>query len=86
MNAHDFTYWLQGFAELQSEPPTAEQWQAIKDHLALVFTKVTPARAAPNQWSPNVFEPLRTSSPLMPNIIQQPNTGTPIPERATCTC
>jgi hypothetical protein len=42
MDALQFAYWLQGFAELTSEAPTAEQWQAIKDHLATVFKKVTP--------------------------------------------
>ena len=42
MTTEQFTYWLQGFAELHPEPPTAEQWQAIRDHLALVFEKRTP--------------------------------------------
>jgi hypothetical protein len=46
MNAHDFAYWLQGFAELTDAPPSPDQWQAIKDHLALVFSKVTPPRNA----------------------------------------
>lgn len=42
MTAEQFAYWLQGFAELNAQPPTAEQWQSIRDHLALVFNKVTP--------------------------------------------
>jgi hypothetical protein len=42
MTAEQFTYWLQGYAELNDAPPTPEQWQAIRDHLALVFNKVTP--------------------------------------------
>lgn len=42
MTTEQFAYWLQGFAELNTEPPTAEQWQAIRDHLALVFEKKTP--------------------------------------------
>lgn len=42
MNAEQFTYWLQGYAELTTDTPSAEQWQSIKDHLALVFKKVTP--------------------------------------------
>lgn len=86
MNAHDFTYWLQGFAELQSDPPTAEQWQAIKDHLALVFNKVTPQRGPGLAgWPPRQIGQPYIGSPLIP-AIQQPNTGTPIPERVTCTC
>lgn len=42
MTSEQFAYWLQGFAELHETPPTAEQWQSIREHLALVFTKVTP--------------------------------------------
>ena len=42
MDAQQFTYWLQGFAELNEAPPTPEQWKSIRDHLALVFQKVTP--------------------------------------------
>lgn len=44
MTPEQFAYWLQGFAELtegQAQPSPA-QWQAIKDHLATVFGKVTP--------------------------------------------
>lgn len=43
MESKDFCYWLQGFAEIGYESPTPEQWNVIKDHLALVFTKVTPS-------------------------------------------
>ena len=44
MNERDFAYWLQGFVEMNPEmkQPTPEQWAQIKDHLKLVFTKVTP--------------------------------------------
>lgn len=46
MTPEQFAYWMQGFVELQNsnEPPTEEQWQIIKDHLQLVFKKVTPQR------------------------------------------
>ena len=37
MRSTDFAYWLQGFAELNSKPPTAEQWEIIKNHLNMVF-------------------------------------------------
>ena len=43
MDASQFTMWLQGFAELNTAPPTPEQWKSIREHLQLVFTKVTPA-------------------------------------------
>lgn len=42
MTKEQFVYWLQGFAELNETPPTAEQWQSIKEHLQTVFQKVTP--------------------------------------------
>lgn len=49
MTPEQFTYWLQGFAELTPDAPSAAQWQAIRDHLALVFEKKTPP--APGQPS-----------------------------------
>lgn len=42
MTELQFAYLLQGFAELNEAPPTPEQWKSIREHLALVFTKVTP--------------------------------------------
>ena len=43
MTAEQFTYWLQGFIEI-NDPKTIEEkeTQIIKDHLATVFKKVTP--------------------------------------------
>jgi hypothetical protein len=41
MTSSDFAYWLQGFAELNGNPPTPPQWEMIKEHLGLVFNKVT---------------------------------------------
>jgi hypothetical protein len=41
MTADQFAYWLQGFTELHGEPPSPEQWASIKEHLSLVFKKVT---------------------------------------------
>jgi hypothetical protein len=37
MTPEQFAYWMQGFAELTTEPPTAEQWRSIRDHVASVF-------------------------------------------------
>lgn len=36
-----FAYWLQGFVELCGDRPTEKQWEMIKEHLQLVFVKVT---------------------------------------------
>lgn len=45
MTPERFTDWLQGFMEI-GDPKTLDerQTQIIKDHLALVFDKVTPDR------------------------------------------
>lgn len=48
MTAEQFAYWMQGFAELSGdEPPTAAQWKSMREHLATVFSKVTPPLHAP---------------------------------------
>lgn len=44
MTPEQFVYWLQGFVELHGDEPTHTQWLQIKDHLSLVFNKVTPTR------------------------------------------
>jgi hypothetical protein len=51
MTPEQFAYWLQGYAEIAAgrTAPTSEEWQIIKDHLALVFHKVTPNRTAAGQ-------------------------------------
>lgn len=60
MTPEQFTYWLQGFAELNPQAPTAEQWQAIRDHLNLVFKKETPVRVT----GPNIDSPALLDDPL----------------------
>lgn len=46
MTPENFTYWLQGFFEISDSKKLDEkQVQIIKDHLALVFNKVTPDRS-----------------------------------------
>lgn len=43
MSPENFAYWLQGFIELtKGQAPDLAQWKAIKEHLDLVFNKVTP--------------------------------------------
>lgn len=42
MTPQEFCYWLQGYAEMGGAAPTEEQWKMIKEHLKLVFNKVTP--------------------------------------------
>lgn len=70
MTPEQFAYWLQGYAEIGGPTPTPEQWQIIKDHLALVFNKVTPNRtAAPPQvpgttWPPLGRPPYQIGDPI----------------------
>lgn len=46
MTAENFCYFLQGYLETSNpEFISAAQTQIIKDHLALVFNKVTPDRS-----------------------------------------
>lgn len=42
MTPEQFAYWFQGFAELSPTPPTQEQWDSMRAHVATVFKKVTP--------------------------------------------
>ena len=76
MTPEQFCYWLQGFSELNSCQPTDKQWASIKDHLALVFNKVTPAVATTgyvSEKSKMEEERLRIHK-MRPN---QPLLGTP---------
>lgn len=52
MTPENFTYWLQGFVELNGEQPTPEQWKSIKEHLQTVFKKVTPEVSVSNSSAP----------------------------------
>jgi hypothetical protein len=64
MTPEQFTYWMQGYVELNNgAQPTAEQWQMIQEHLKTVFHKVTPPYPQP----PSVFGPLPTP---LPNDLQ----------------
>lgn len=43
MTPEQFTYWLQGFIEINDPKTIGEkETQIIKDHLSTVFNKVTP--------------------------------------------
>lgn len=60
MTPEQFVYWLQGVAETSEVAPTDKQWVIIKEHLAEVFTKVTPDHdAGPEPLSAAEFNLLR---------------------------
>jgi len=73
MTAEQFTYWLQGFFEI-NDPETlgARETQIIKDHLKLVFEKQTPTRltTVPNTGITNPPYP----GPFTTNPCTVPNT------------
>lgn len=58
MNSEAFTWWLQGFFELTgAETLNQEQVKMIKEHLALVFTKVT-SELGKGGYQPSSLEPM----------------------------
>lgn len=77
MTERDFVYWLQGFAELNAEPPTVEQWKSIREHLATVFVKITPA-VHPS--------PLIPSHPMLRNPAPIPLADPYWPQPPVITC
>jgi len=87
MDALQFAYWLQGYAELTSEAPTPEQWASIKEHLATVFKKVTPP--APGDVLKKIGDQHRLPN-INPGVLpwpqQVPNTGTPFGKPWTIEC
>lgn len=72
MTPEQFTWWLQGFVEMNPNAMvTGTQWQIIKDHLALVFKKETPARVGlPFNPGPILAEPAKRP-------LDNPFLGTP---------
>lgn len=53
MNAENFCYWLQGFMELSPKPTlNTRQIEIIRNHLTLVFDKITPNKP----WKPSTSE------------------------------
>jgi hypothetical protein len=68
MTPEQFAYWFQGFAELSPTPPTQEQWDSIREHLALVFKKVTsPVKEVQNPLTPKP----ETESEMLQRLMRQ---------------
>jgi len=56
MNTEQFCYWLQGFIEIVSPRGLSEiQTQIVKDHLQLVFNKLTPSRELTGEEEPVIL-------------------------------
>lgn len=73
MNAEQFAYWLQGFAELNNGAlPNETQWRSINDHLKTVFNKVTPnylTYQGGNITSSPATIPLSTPGTSFPSLV-----------------
>lgn len=77
----DFVYWLQGFVEIaDSDTISEKQWLIIKDHLKLVFDKVTPDRKV--DFKMPITTPPKLSD-LIGKDLNWPNNQWPI---TTITC
>ena len=75
MTAEQFTYWLQGYFEINDpERISPMETKIIKDHLALVFKKETPTRT--------VVVPNKTEIVTTPFEKGYPTTN---PYTVTCT-
>lgn len=75
MNYENFAYWLNGYVEITNpKQPTEDEWLIIKDHLKLVFNKVTPYRV-----------PLGTQVPYQPTpVFDQDNFGKSLIKNVSC--
>lgn len=50
MTPENFAYWLNGYVEMHGTAPSEQQWNMIKEHLALTMVKITsPLMALPLQ-------------------------------------
>lgn len=85
MTAEQFIYWFQGFIEVANPKQIdAQQTQVIKDHLALVFNKVTPSYpvALPLQTPyPSEVIPVPQRIPVTPPLSEFPWV---LPDGPTC--
>lgn len=78
MTPEQFCYWLQGYVEIteNSPTPTKSEWLIIKDHLKLVFKKVTPDYNSPT--IPRLTEIHKPLSPSYDPFNPPPNPFGPI--------
>jgi hypothetical protein len=63
MTPEQFCYWLQGRAELVEKTPSDEEWEVIREHLGLVFNKVTRKRVNPEDLFSKMDEVKKEQAP-----------------------
>lgn len=70
MTPENFCYWLQGFVEIADPKElTPDQLQEIKNHLKLVFNKVTPQL---NPWNPDFSKDWEPIHPMESKFCSGP--------------
>lgn len=89
MTHSEFVYWLNGYVEICGARPDDQQWEIIKDHLLLVFSKVTPNRSSPTYCAPSASIgshslPFRSRSDRIVHEVPLNPDGTP--KRIDHTC
>lgn len=88
MDAHNFAYWLNGFAELNGDtPPSKAQWKSIREHLGLVFEKVTPPVSHRTTQTPFIdwYPSPSPGQPLTTKCVSGGSVS-PMPSLTTLTC
>jgi hypothetical protein len=91
MTPEQFTYWLQGYVEIAATrtAPTSDEWNVIKDHLALVFDKQTPDRSVSGQGSQPIDWTKLCEAPNSPTStpdLPHDRLSGPIPKRNVKLC
>lgn len=72
MTPEQFTYWLQGFVELNGgKVPTPAQWKSIKEHLTEVFHKVTPPVEHEKPISESPFKRLKFDEKKLEEVMRE---------------
>jgi hypothetical protein len=74
MTPEQFCYWLQGFIELSGNgiALSKAQMDMVREHLALVFNKVTPPLAVPQPTIVPQIIPLPYIEPVRPSTSPWP--------------
>lgn len=90
MTPENFAYWMKGFFELTpSNKLTEEQVQSIREHLDLVFNKITPTEVKKTycakplvEEQPNIWIKEEVSEPpqCQDNNLPIPDNNLPNPE------
>lgn len=72
----NFVIWLRGYVEITKRAPQVEEWQIIKEHLQLVFTKVPPG-TGPEKSKEDLSETIKKLKDI--DDFQDPYPWKPVP-------